>query len=148
MNELTTAIHEKVKYLCAEGDSLAEENRFAQALEIYWQAFDLIPEPKTNWEATTWVLVAIGDTNFLNNDFQAGRDNLSNAMHCPNAIGNPFIHLRLGQCQLELGNHEEATDELIRAYMGNGSEVFKGEDPKYYEYLKNSVSAPPNGWEE
>jgi hypothetical protein len=32
-------------------------------------------------------------------------------MHCPGAIGNPFIHLRLGQAQFELGNLEPASGE-------------------------------------
>ena len=47
----------------------------------------------------------------------------------------PFIHLRLGQCELELGNRERAVDELARAYKGGGEELFSGEDPKYLGLL-------------
>jgi len=54
-----------------------------------------------------------------------------NAMHCPDAIGNPFLHLRLGQCQFELKALDRAADELMRAYMGGGPDLFKLEDPKY-----------------
>ena len=56
-------------------------------------------------------------------------------MRCPDAIGNPFIHLRLGQTQFELGNKDRAADELMRAYMGAGAEIFVGEAPKYLQYL-------------
>ena len=56
-------------------------------------------------------------------------------MQCPEAIGNPFIHLRLGQAQFELGDKEAAADELMRAYMGAGAEIFAEEAPKYLEYL-------------
>ena len=91
--------------------------------------------------------MAVGDANFLGGDYTAGRDNLSNAMRCPGAIGNPFIHLRLGQCQLELGNADRAADELMRAYMGGGEEIFDGQDPKYLAFLRTKAdlqpSAPP-----
>lgn len=56
-------------------------------------------------------------------------------MHCPGAIGNPFIHLRLGQAQLELGNTDRAADELMRAYMGGGLEIFAMEDERYLDFL-------------
>jgi hypothetical protein len=98
---LTDHVHAEIKRLCAEGDALAERRDYPKALRTYWAAWEMLPEPKIQWEAATWILAAIGDANFLNRDFFAGRDNLSNAMHCPDAIGNPFLHLRLGQCQFD-----------------------------------------------
>ena len=56
-------------------------------------------------------------------------------MHFPNAIGNPFLHLRLGQCQFELGNLDRAADELMRAYMAGGPELFEDEDARYLRFL-------------
>jgi hypothetical protein len=96
-------------------------------------------------EAAAWILAAIGDVNFLTGDFAAGRDNLSLAMHCPGGIGNPFLHLRLGQCQFELGNLDRSKDELSRAYMGGGKEVFKGAE-KYFNFLKTQLQPPAGGW--
>jgi len=133
--ELADDIHQEIQRLCAEGDERAEEGRFAAAFPLYWAAFDLLPEPKTEWEAGTWILAAIGDANFLAGDFEAGRDNLATAMHFPDAIGNPFLHLRLGQCQYELGDLDRAADELMRAYMGEGPGLFAEEDPKYLAFL-------------
>jgi tetratricopeptide (TPR) repeat protein len=136
MNEETA---DKIDLLCEEGDNLASEENYSEALQKYWEAFDLVPDPKTEWEASTWILTAIGDSNFLGNDFKAGVDNLSSAMHCPGAIGNPFIHLRLGQCQFEVGNLERAADELTRAYANAGDEIFESDDPKYFEFLKTKI---------
>jgi tetratricopeptide (TPR) repeat protein len=135
MQELPDSTHEEIKRLCAVGDQKAEQKAYSDALTTYWAAWDLLPEPKTRWEAATWILVAIGDANFLNADYVAGRDNLSTALHCPGAIGNPFIHLRLGQCQFELGNLDRAADELMRAYMGAGRDIFDHDDPKYLRFL-------------
>lgn len=146
MAELTNETHEQIQALCAEGDAFAEEARFAEALERYWAAWDLLPDPQTQWEAATWILAAIGDANFLSGDFTAGRDNLATAMHCPDAIGNVFLHLRLGQCQWELGDLDRAADELARAYMGAGSEIFDAEEAKYFAFLKTRLRPPPGGW--
>ena len=150
MAELSDETHAQIQQLCAEGDQLAEAKRYADALKPYWAAWDLLPEPQTDWEAATWILVAIGDANFLGGDFVAGRDNLSQAMHCPDAIGNPFIHLRLGQCQFELQALDRAADELMRAYMGAGPDIFKDEDPKYLQFLQSKakdVKAPKKAWQ-
>lgn len=145
MAELEDGVYAMIQSLCAEGDALAEEEKYPEALEQYWAAWDLLPEPKIDWDAATWILAAVGDANFLSGDFEEGRDNLSNAMHCPNAIGNPFLHLRLGQCQFELGNLDRAADELARAYMGLGSDIFANAD-KYFDFLKTRLKPPPDGW--
>jgi tetratricopeptide (TPR) repeat protein len=139
-NEISDADYAKIKALCAEGDDLGDQEDYAAALEKYWIAFDLIPEPKEDWEAALWVLVAIGDANFLTQGYEAGRENLSAAMHCPGGIGNPFIHMRLGQCQFELGNLDQAADELTRAYAIAGDEIFYQEDNKYMDFLKTRIT--------
>jgi tetratricopeptide (TPR) repeat protein len=145
LHELSDDIHGRIQKLCKKGDALAENDNFSAALKQYWAAWDLLPEPKTQWEAATWILGAIGDANFLGDDFVAGRDNLSMAMCCPGAIGNPFLHLRLGQCEYELGNLDRAADELTRAYMGGGAEIFEDEE-QYFEFLKTRLKPPPDGW--
>jgi tetratricopeptide (TPR) repeat protein len=150
VEELTDEVHAEIQKLCADGDKHAESQQFAEALKAYWSAWDLIPEPKTEWDAATWVLAAIGDANFLGQDYVAGRDNLSNAMSCPRGLGNPFIHLRLGQCQLELGELDRAADELMRAYMGAGAEIFKDQDPKYIKFLQTraqGIESPKKKWQ-
>ena len=148
MGELPNHTYDRIRQLCAEGDELADSERFADAIGKYRAAWDLLPEPRTQWEAATWILGAIGDASFLGGDFGSGRDALTEAMHCPDAIGNPFLHLRLGQCQLELGNHARAADELARAYMSEGYDLFADEDPKYFQFLKTQLEPPPGGWED
>ncbi|MGV0104625.1 tetratricopeptide repeat protein [Nostoc sp. DSM 114167] len=128
--------YSKILNFCKQGDTYAEQKEFAQAIESYHQAFDLIPEPFEAYAASTWVLTAIGESYLLMGDYENASHALQEAMYCPNAIGNPYIHLKLGQAQFELENFERAQDELARAYMIEGKEIFNDEDPKYYEYLK------------
>ncbi|HEX2901534.1 MAG TPA: hypothetical protein VHS96_17605 [Bacteroidia bacterium] len=140
MAELSNEVYDEIQSLCETADALADGGEYADALKKYWEAFELIPEPKEDWEASLWVLGAIGDANFLNGDFTAGRDNLANAMHYPDAVGNAFLHLRLGQCQFELGNLDRAADELTRAYAVAGADIFEGEDNKYFDFLKTRIA--------
>jgi hypothetical protein len=39
-------------------------------------------------------------------------------------------------CALDAGEPDAAADELIRAYMGAGQEIFASEDRRYLDFLK------------
>ncbi|GBK62167.1 hypothetical protein PbDSM24746_21710 [Paenibacillus macerans] len=39
----------------------------------------------------------------------------------------------------EQENFEKAADELTRAYMGAGMEIFMEDDPKYLEFLETNI---------
>jgi tetratricopeptide (TPR) repeat protein len=141
---LDDQVHENIGLLCAEGDALANRGDYEAALAKYETAWVLLPEPRTKWRAATWILGAIGDTQFRKRDYETAAETLRDAMHCPNAIGNPFLHLKLGESLFEIGQHQRAMDELTRAFLGGGRDIFDNEDPKYFEALKN-VLKPPQG---
>ena len=129
-------VFEQIDRLCQLGQKDEDEKKFDRAIDKYLEALDLIPEPITDWDALTWILTAIGDIYFLLKDYPKSRQFLQDAMHCPNAIGNPFIHLRLGQVQYELEDFERAKDEFARALILGGSEIFEEEDPKYLQWIR------------
>jgi hypothetical protein len=145
MSELSQQIRDEIDRLAAAGDALAKDLNYTEALLEYNKAWKLIPSPKNVWEISTRVTVAVADACFLSGQFKRGSDALAYSMTCPGAIGNPFIHLRFGQCQYELGNLDAAADELARAYMGAGSEIFSEDDPKYFEFLKTRIRPPESG---
>jgi tetratricopeptide (TPR) repeat protein len=126
-----------------QGDALAAQRRYPDAVDLYRRAWSLLPEPKEVWSAATWLLVAIADAQFLSLEFASAADTLESAKFCPGAIGNPFVHLRLGQSLLETGNRDRALDELTRAYMGGGREIFEEDDPKYLAALATVLKPPP-----
>jgi hypothetical protein len=103
MKELEDAIHARITSLSQQGDDLVNAGDKLGALRKYHEAWTLLPEPKEDWDAATWLLSAIGDAHFLSEDYQNAAAALNNAVHCPNGIGNPFIHLRLGQSYFEMG---------------------------------------------
>ena len=144
MKSLSDDLHEQITALSQEGDNLVNDNDYIGGLRKYHRAWALLPEPKEDWHAATWLLSAIGDAHFFARDFKNAIAALSNALRCPNGLGNPFVHLRLGESYFELGDVRAAQDELARAYMGSGLDIFKNEDPKYIAFLQ-SVLVPPVG---
>jgi len=135
--ELPDDVYAGVQQLCAAGDAAADRSDFQEAIGLYNRALALLPSPPTEWEAATWIYAAIGDVYFYMRDLRAALAAFDSAMRSPDAIGNPFLHLRRGQILFDMGEEQKAADELTRAYMSEGEEIFKSENAKYLAYLKN-----------
>jgi tetratricopeptide (TPR) repeat protein len=133
---LSRQVHSQITALSEQGSEQFDAGQYEEALRLWCQALELIPEPRENWEASTWVFTSIGDALYHLGRFEKALDALSNAIRCPDGLGNPYLHLRLGQVQFELGNQDRAADELMRAYMGGGPEIFEDDEPKYLDFLK------------
>ena len=137
VRELDAGIHETIMAHCARGDKLAAARAFEEAISEYNKALELVPEPKNEWNASTWILAAIADSAFLAGYKTSAREALQYVMTCPGALGNAFLHLRLGEVLLDDGEKDAAANELMRAYMAAGKEIFQSEDPHYFEFLKS-----------
>ena len=137
--ELSQEASDQLDEFCQQGNAHIEEGEYYEAILCFVEGLKIIPEPKTDWEATTWLLTAIGDAYFLNEDYEMALRPFTDAMHCPGAIGNPFVHLRKGQCHLEIGELDEAANELTRAYGMEGKKIFADEHSKYIEFLATRI---------
>jgi len=137
MKELPDEIYAAVKRLSAEGDARARHGDNTEAIERYRAAWDLLPAPRGQWLAATWLLAAIGDAHYLAGEYFLALSAFTDAIRAPHGLGNAFLHLRRGQCLFEIGEKTSAADELMRAYMGGGPEILRAEDPKYLEYLRS-----------
>ncbi len=109
-NELPDNINEDMQSFCAEGDSLAEIGQYKDAIVEYSKAWSLLPDPKEKWNASTWILVALADAYFMGGYKEHVRGALETAFQCPDAVGNPFIHLRYGQILLDEDDVDGAAD--------------------------------------
>jgi len=134
--ELPDDVYVQVTALSQRGNALQDDGDVEGALRSFGAALALLPEPRRDWEAATWLLLAIGDVLFLAGAHGEALAPLQEAVRCAGGLGTPFLHLRLGQVQYELGNMARAQDELARAFMGGGEELFQGEDGKYWLYIR------------
>ncbi|MGE7722685.1 tetratricopeptide repeat protein [Bacillus cereus] len=137
--ELQDELYDRIVSICSQGDNLVDRFEYENALEKYLEALDLVPKPKFNWECSTWIYTALGDTCYMNGDFSASKDFLFNAINCPDGIGNPFIMLRLGECLYELGDLNKSKEYLLRAYILEGYSIFDSEDDKYFNVIKDAI---------
>jgi tetratricopeptide (TPR) repeat protein len=130
---LDIALDKRIRQLCAEGYRIYDERDYEQALRRFYQAWTLIPKPQTQFEASGWVLTAIGDAYFAKQNYRAGIEALRSALYCPRTTGNPFVHLRLGQCCLEQQLTEDAERHLARALYSGGEALFSREARHFLE---------------
>ncbi|WP_336047130.1 tetratricopeptide repeat protein [Solibacillus ferritrahens] len=137
--ELNDKIYAQILKLCEEGDSLIDEEEFDQAIEKYSTALELVPSPKIDWEASTWIYTALGDTYFINDEFEMAKSHFYNALNCPDGISNPYILLRLGESLFECGELNKAKEYLLKAYMLEGYKIFFEEDDKYFDLIKDII---------
>lgn len=135
---------EGVRSHAAAGERALSAGDLPGAWREFVDALRLLPEPTERWNAAGWLLVAMGETQFRGARYEKAAGAFQDSMICPGTLGNPWVHLRLGQVRFELGEMDRAADELARAYMGGGRGVFEGQDPKFFA-LTERVLRPPAG---
>jgi len=137
--ELPDDIYEQIEQLSEQGNDLCDEGDFAGAVKVWQEALELLPEPRAEWEAALWLHASIGDAYYQEGAWQDAKDALFDALNCPEATVNPFVHYMLGKTFLHLEDEEGAVDHLLRAYMLDGVEIFdtdEDEGPDALELLQ------------
>lgn len=136
------ALFVEIKAKCDEGEALLNKGtaESAQAaFPIYAKALSILPEPGQKWHASGWILSRMGECYFRTENYEKAERLYADLMWCPGALGNPLVHLRKGQIHFECGQLDRSADDLMRAYMGGGKEIFMNEDPKYLSFLKTKA---------
>jgi tetratricopeptide (TPR) repeat protein len=126
--ELSEAAFSKVTELSERGNELLDEGKWREAVEVWTKALDLVPEPKTDWEAATWLYTSIGDAYFEGAEYADAAHALYEALNCPDGQTNAFIHYTLGQSLLKLDDEEKGVASLLQAYMLDGTNLFDDDE--------------------
>lgn len=129
-----------------EGNRLMDEERFDEALAIFRRGYDLIPAPREDSASALWFLVAIVDAQWFLRDLPGALDS-SRDVILSGGFGNPFAHLRRGQVLYELSHEKEAANELLRALLLGGENVFAREPLEHWVFITSKAS-PPDGYED
>lgn len=134
--ELDDQLYSRILAFSNQGEKYFDQRQFDKAIAEYEQALSLIPMPQSDWEASTWINTALGDSYFLMKKYEPALNYFYDAYKGPNANDNPFINMRIGQCLFELNNLEKSEDYLLKAFMLDGEKVFRADSNKYLNYLK------------
>lgn len=133
--ELPDELYEQIESLSEAGNECSDNEDHEGAIENWRQALALLPEPQLDWEAATWLYASLGDAYYQSADYEMAKDALYTALNCPDGQANPFIHYMLGKTLLRL-NDEGAIDELLRAYMLDGVDIFDSDEDEGPDCLK------------
>ena len=137
--ELTDEVYDKIVALSEKGDEYADKEQFTSALKQYGEALALLPEPKTDWEAATWLYVAMGDAYYNKQQLAQAMNAYQKAMMSPEGTGNAYIWFCIGQIFYEESNYEKAKTHFMSAYLLDGDEIFENENPEYLKLIKEET---------
>ncbi len=141
---LPESLQAAIDLLTDEGNELHEAGELAMGLERFMAALARFPEPAEGYQGGAAVIAAIADLHFSMRDFAAARAGFLRARAAEEGgEDSPWLSLRLGQIELELG--ESAEVHLGHALRAGGPELFDEEDPKYFAFITTRVP-PPDGY--
>ena len=134
-DELPDDIYDRVTALSDKGNIALSAGDSAGAVAHWSEALKLLPSPQSKWDAALWLHASIGDALRQQGRLEEALSAFRSAYAAAEGHLNPFVQVSLGMTLLDLERAEEATDPLLRAYMMEGEEIFRGSDPKYLDHL-------------
>jgi len=137
--DLDGTVYEQIVALSKTGDSYYDRDQYDKAVFSYLDALALVPDPKQDWEAGTWLYSALGDALFMQQRYEDSLAAFRSAEKCPDGMDNAFVVLMIGECSYELHDRKQAREYLLKAYMLEGEAIFETQDQKYYRTISDLV---------
>lgn len=137
--EIPKSKYDQIILLSELGDDLIEESKFREAISKYELALRLVPNPKEDFEASTWLYVAIGDALLYDKQYDQAIIYFNRAIMCPNGISNPYIYFKLGATYSEKELIPQAQENFLKAYMLDGIEIFQDHDKEFFNLIKHLI---------
>lgn len=142
---MTSELQRKLEQLYKKGAQLEKEKQYDEALRVWQEGYNLIPEPRWRFDIASEFLAAMGEVYFLRKGMYREAYDCFDMMRGYGGFGNPYVMLRMGECCLELGDQKGAAAYLRGAWLEEGKEIFEpdenGENDgrKYYEFLQKQL---------
>jgi tetratricopeptide (TPR) repeat protein len=138
MLEINPDLQSKINQIAKKGDSKANSGNWAGQIEKYLEVWELIPEPKHNWDGGTWIIGGIAEAFYQSEDFSKAKEFFVKGLQCFKGEQNSFIQLRLGQIYCDDGDLENSKHHLKEAWHLSEGRIFVGEPKKYRDFLMKS----------
>jgi hypothetical protein len=139
MKDLESELKAQVVELCNKAVEAQEEERFHASNRDLQKVYDLLPEPKNEWKAYSWLISIMADNHFEQEEYIASFEKLEEVFTLDaESTENAYLCLRRGQCALELEHDELAKQFLTRAFELEGKELFEDEHSKYLKLAKQA----------
>ena len=100
---------------------------YPTAITLASQALAHLGDPRLT-DGPMWFLATIGDAHFLQGHIQQAHDAFTQAHQAQGGITNPFVLLRLGQTEHDLGNTDTAVEHLMAAHIADPTALETADD--------------------
>jgi signal recognition particle subunit SEC65 len=145
--DIPKSIEDKIEYIdkITTNKDLDIASRVNELLKIY----ESLTDDQKSTKEGRYVILHIAEVYFSERWIEDAFENFNFAMQFKDTVGNPFLHLRLGQLNYIVQNKDKMHDELSRALIMAGEPIFKDEDPKLIEMVKSVLKEPKDcSWAE
>lgn len=105
MNEIPNDIFDQVTRLSQAGNEAQERGNLNDAIAHWKQGLALLPDPRFQWSATSWLLAAIGEAQRQSGQIDAACQTFLEADGTDDGK-NPFVQFMLGACLYDLGKKQ------------------------------------------
>ena len=126
---------------------LISENRNKEAYDILFKMLKSNNEENFNDKKTRYILIRIAHL-YINSEMWEDALNIFvKIMKYTNSVGNPLLHLRIGQIGFELKEQNIYEDNLARALIMGELKIFEGENDILKNIALKILKPPAGGWE-
>jgi tetratricopeptide (TPR) repeat protein len=133
---LETTLVDPIYALMRDGLALAKQGRHQDGVPLFKKAWELLPEPKYEWDISQITLYRMAKFFRDAQLFGEAHAWIDQVAKCPGQLGDGKAELIKGTIYFAAGEMDSAFEWLDKAYQASGKRVFQGEDPKYLNFLK------------
>ena len=138
-----TKLYQEIVFVTESGNLVQDGGDLSKALEHYVQAWELIPDPKLEWEISGWVASCLFSIYFDLSNYHAAKEWALTALDMRDSDIDTAPLIDLGMVCYELGQNDEAIKYFDQAYQFGQARAFQGRPEKYLSFYIQNKKADP-----
>ncbi len=131
--------------LTDQGDDALDEKDYDGYITFYKKAWEVVPEPRQEWELANGLVACIGEGYYLKGELDQAFLYFKEALACHNGEKNSSISFRLGQICLEQEDFDQALSFLHLAWKTSDGRAFEEEGASYLEFYEKNKHKVESG---
>ena len=137
MAVLDNKLQEKIDDLINIGNEFWDQDK-SQYYKNLFEAWELYPEPKKNWNEAYSLAKEIYQAYLLDEKYDEAKEWLNRMIENNNNLHleDEDVWFETAKYQFEVGDYKESYDKLKLVVEDAGFRYFEGEDPKYLDFYK------------
>lgn len=128
-------LENKIVSLVEDGNMYHDKKIFSSALDKYIEAWECVPEIKTEWEISGWISACIYSAYFDMNDYENAKQWAKIALQTRGSEIDTAPLIDLGMVCYELGELDEAYSYFNDAYEYGKKRAFQERPKKYIDFF-------------